>query len=153
MRLFVLGILLLLITQLYSNQSFQSLTVRDGLSDNQCTSLTEDGYGFIWVGTNEGLNRYDGYAPRIYRSNPFDSTALSGNRIFGTYTDKNGDLWVSTEKSLDKYNLGNDQFTRHETGTSPTYIAEDTLGQLWVATLSDGLNSCLLYTSPSPRDS
>ena len=83
MRLFRIGILLLLITQLYSSQSFQSLTVRDGLSDNQCTSLTEDGYGFIWVGTNEGLNRYDGYTPRIYRSNPFDSTALSGNRIFG----------------------------------------------------------------------
>ena len=140
MRLFRLVILPLLINQLYSSQSFQSLTVRDGLSDNQCTSLTEDGYGFIWVGTNEGLNRYDGYVPRIYRSNPFDSTALSGNRIFGTYTDNNGDLWVSTEKSLDKYNLGSDQFARHETGTSPTYIAEDTLGQLWVATLSDGLN-------------
>ena len=124
---------------LFSNHSFQNLTVRDGLSDDQCTSLSEDGHGFIWVGTNEGLNRYDGYSPQIYRSNPFDSTALSGNRIFGTYTDNNGDLWVSTEKSIDKYNLGNDQFKRHDTGTSPTFIVEDTLGYLWVATLSDGL--------------
>ena len=124
---------------LFSNHSFQNLTVRYGPSDDQCTSLSEDGHGFIWVGTNEGLNRYDGYSPRIYRSNPFDSTALSGNRIFGTYTDNNGDLWVSTEKSIDKYNLGNVQFKRHDTGTSPTFIVEDTLGYLWVATLSDGL--------------
>ena len=130
---------ILLCSFLFSNHSFQNLTVRGGLSDDQCTSVTEDGYGFIWIGTNEGLNRYDGYAPRIYRSNPFDTTALSGNRIFGTYTDNNGALWVSTEKSIDKYNLGNDQFKRHDTGTSPTYITEDTLGYLWVATLSDGL--------------
>ena len=130
---------ILLCSFLLSNHSFQNLNVRGGLSDDQCTSVTEDGYGFIWIGTNEGLNRYDGYAPRIYRSNPFDTTALSGNRIFGTHTDNNGALWVSTEKSIDKYNLGNDQFKRHDTGTSPTYITEDTLGYLWVATLSDGL--------------
>ena len=110
---------ILLCSFLFSNHSFQNLTVRGGLSDDQCTSVTEDGYGFIWIGTNEGLNRYDGYAPRIYRSNPFDTTALSGNRIFGTYTDNNGALWVSTEKSIDKYNLGNDQFKRHDTGNEP----------------------------------
>jgi ligand-binding sensor domain-containing protein len=131
--------LLLLCSLLFSGHSFQNLTVRGGLSDDQCTSIAEDGYGFIWVGTNEGLNRYDGYLPKIYRSNPFDTTALSGNRIFGTYTDNNGELWVSTEKSIDKYNLGRDEFRRHKTGTSPTFVAEDTLGKLWVATLSSGL--------------
>jgi ligand-binding sensor domain-containing protein/ribosomal protein L30E len=109
------------------------------LSDDQCTAIAEDGNGFIWVGTNEGLNRYDGYLPKIYRSNPFDATALSGNRIFGTYIDNNGELWVSTEKSIDKYNLGRDEFVRHQTVTSPTFVAEDTLGKLWVATLSSGL--------------
>ena len=131
--------LLLYCSCLFSNQGFQNLTVRGGLSDDQCTSIAQDGYGFIWVGTNEGLNRYDGYLPKIYRSNPFDTTALSGNRIFGTYTDNNGELWVSTEKSIDKYSLGRDEFRRHKTGTSPTFVAEDTLGKLWVATISSGL--------------
>ena len=131
--------LLTFFSLLFSNQSFQNITVKEGLSDNQCISVSDDGRGFIWVGTNEGLNRYDGYSPKIYRSNPFDTTALSGNRIFGTFRDSYGELWVSTEKSIDKYDFSKDKFKRHFTGTSPTFVVEDTLGKLWVATLGDGL--------------
>ena len=99
-----------LLTLVHANYNFENITVRDGISDDQCLSISKDKDGFIWVGTNEGLNRYDGYSPKIYRSNPFDSTALSGNRIFDTYTDKEGHLWVSTDKSLDKYIHGSNSF-------------------------------------------
>ena len=124
---------------LIADYNFENLTVRDGLSDDQCMSISSDGSGFIWIGTNEGLNRFDGYTPKIYRSNPFDSTALSGNKIFDTYTDKNGSLWISTDKSIDKYLHGSDSFKRFFTGTSPTYITEDNNENIWVATLSNGL--------------
>ena len=130
---------LLLSCYLIADYNFENLTVRDGLSDDQCMSISSDGSGFIWIGTNEGLNRFDGYTPKIYRSNPFDSTALSGNKIFDTYTDKNGSLWISTDKSIDKYLHGSDSFKRFFTGTSPTYITEDNNENIWVATLSNGL--------------
>ncbi len=124
---------------IFGSNSFQNITVRDGLSDDQCFTISKDKSGFIWVGTNEGLNRYDGYSPKIFRSNPFDSTALSGNRIFDTYTDQEGSLWISTDKSIDKYIHGGNKFKRFATGTSPTFIFEDEVGFLWVATLSNGL--------------
>ena len=130
---------LLLFSLLLAEYNFENITVRDGLSDNQCLSITSDKSGFLWIGTNEGLNRFDGYSPEIYRSNPFDSTALSGNKIFNTYTDKDGSLWVSTDKSIDKYLHGSNSFKRFFTGTSPTFATEDNSGNIWVATLSNGL--------------
>ena len=139
MIIIILKIFFSLLTLVHANYNFENITVRDGMSDDQCLSISRDKDGFIWVGTNEGLNRYDGYSPKIYRSNPFDSTALSGNRIFDTYTDKEGFLWVSTDKSLDKYMHGSNSFKRYPTGTSPTFITEDNIGNLWVATLSNGL--------------
>ena len=107
----------------FVNYNFENITVRDGLSDDQCLSISSDKSGFIWIGTNEGLNRFDGYSPKIYRSNPFDSTALSGNRIFDTYTDKEGYLWVSTDKSLDKYIHGSNSFKRYEFFTILPFVS------------------------------
>ena len=139
MKYLIYKIKLLFLSFLIADYNFENITVRDGLSDDQCLSISSDKSGFIWIGTNEGLNRFDGYSPKIYRSNPFDSTALSGNKIFDTYTDKDGDLWISTDKSIDKYLHGSDSFKRFFTGTSPTYITEDNNGNIWVATLSNGL--------------
>ena len=129
----------LLLSCLIADYNFENITVRDGLCDDQCLSISSDKSGFIWIGTNEGLNRFDGYSPKIYRSNPFDSTALSGNKIFDTYTDKDGYLWISTDKSIDKYLHGSNSFKRFSTGTSPTFVIEDNNGNIWVATLSNGL--------------
>ena len=105
---------------------FEIINTRDGLSDNEITSVTNDGRGFLWLGTKEGLNRYDGYGVTVYNSNPFDTTALSGNRIWDIYKDQDGDIWSLTDKSLDLYIYGINNFKRYST--------------------------CLLYTSPSPRD-
>ena len=120
---------------------FEIVNTRDGLSDNEITSVTNDGRGFIWLGTKEGLNRYDGYEVTVYNSNPFDTTALSGNRIWDIYKDHDGDIWSLTDKSLDLYIYGLNHFKRYGTGSKPTFVTQDHDGVLWVATESNGLFS------------
>ena len=120
---------------------FENITTRDGLSDNDISSINNDGRGFIWLGTNEGLNKFDGYGFQVYNSNPFDTTALSGNRIWDIYEDKSGDIWSSTDKSLDLYIYGNNAFHRFTTNSRPTFVTEDKEGLLWVATENNGLFS------------
>ena len=124
---------------LFGSKTFERLTVKEGLSENIVHSISDDERGFIWIGTDEGLNRYDGYDPVIYRSNPFDTTALSGNRVFGLFKDSDGNIWVSTDKSLDLYNYGKNTFRRHTTESKPTFVTEDTLGNLWVASKRSGI--------------
>ena len=129
---------------LFANQAtfqFEIINTRDGLSDNEITSVTNDGRGFIWLGTKEGLNRYDGYEVTVYNSNPFDTTALSGNRIWDIYKDQDGDIWSLTDMSLDLYVYGEDKFKRYGTGSKPTFVTQDLDGVLWVATESNGLFS------------
>tara|TARA_Y100001947_G_scaffold156792_1_gene165556 strand:+ start:2216 stop:5569 length:3354 start_codon:yes stop_codon:yes gene_type:complete len=121
------------------SKTFDRLTVREGLSENIVHSVADDKRGFIWIGTDEGLNRYDGYEPVIYRSNPFDTTALSGNRVFGLFKDSEGDIWASTDKSLDLYKYGKNTFRRHATESRPVFVTEDTLGNIWVASKQSGV--------------
>ena len=54
---------------------FEIITTRNGLSDNDIRAVTDDRHGFVWLATDEGFNRFDGYEVKIYNSNPFDTTA------------------------------------------------------------------------------
>ena len=132
-------IIYIILNKLIANINFEEVSVTDGLSDNYCNVVKEDGYGFFWIGTDEGLNRYDGYGTNIYRSNPYDNTALSGNRIHDIFKDSFGEIWVATDKSIDKYIYGKDIFHRFPTNSRPTFISEDKQGTLWVCTTKDGL--------------
>ncbi|MDP6593183.1 MAG: two-component regulator propeller domain-containing protein [Candidatus Marinimicrobia bacterium] len=118
---------------------FQRITNENGLSDNVIGSISDDNNGFVWLGTTEGLNRYDGYDVTVFSSNPFDSTALSGNRIWNLYKDSAGDLWAITDKGLDLYRYGKDSFTRYTTASRPVYVLEDRDGVLWAATKQSGV--------------
>ena len=77
--------LLLFLSPVYSQApdlKFDHLTVEDGLSSNTVYSILQDSQGFMWFGTSEGLNRYDGYTFKAYRHDPVDSTSISDNFIW-----------------------------------------------------------------------
>jgi ligand-binding sensor domain-containing protein len=83
------------------------------LSNLQVTDVLHDSRGFLWVGTEDGLNRFDGYEFRVYRHNPDDSASLLKNSIHSLFEDSRGVLWISTNNGgLHMYNREQDNFKR-----------------------------------------
>ena len=75
---------------------FHHLTVADGLSQNTISAILHDSRGFMWFGTQDGLNRYDGYEFRVFRHDRDDSNSLSANWIWSVDEDSSGHIWAST---------------------------------------------------------
>ena len=127
---------------------FEHLTVEEGLSQSSVLSICQDPQGFLWFGTYEGLNRYDGYRFKIYYHDVHDSTSLSQNVIRTIVTDSSGTLWVGTEDGLNRYDREKDLFVHYyHDPHDPNSIAHnrirhiyvDPSGLLWIST-DDGLS-------------
>lgn len=90
--------------------------------------------GFLWFGTKDGLNRFDGYTFKTYRNDPRVAGSIGSNFIHSLHEDKEGVLWVGTEKGLYSYNAALDRFTElPATKNLPvTEIATDGKGDLWL---------------------
>lgn len=74
----------------------QRYTVEDGLSQNLVLSMAEDKHGFLWFGTKDGLNRFDGYSFHTFRSDLNNPRSLSSNYISALLVDRTGTLWIGT---------------------------------------------------------
>jgi len=121
---------------------FEFISVEQGLSNAQITSITQDSRGFLWVGTINGLNKYDGYSFTVFKNDPTDSTSLAASPITFLKEDRFKVLWVSTESGgLNRFNRAKNNFTRftHDPnkpgslsgdGVGPVY--EDKHGTLWI---------------------
>lgn len=95
------------------NIRFNHLTIDEGLSQNTIACIAQDDRGFIWIGTQAGLNKYDGYNFTVYKTDIYDSNSLSENHILSICKDDRGFLWVGTEHGLNKYDPSGDTFTRY----------------------------------------
>lgn len=132
------------------NFSFSHYKVEDGLSQNTVHSIFQDSYGFMWFGTDNGLNKFDGSNFRIYRNNPNDSSSLCANMVTVIYEDRDRNLWVGNGyNGLNLFDRERESFSRFEKnlndstslgGNDIRTIYEDTKGCLWIGTSGGGLN-------------
>lgn len=86
----------------------------DKLSSGLITCICQDIYGYIWIGTEYGLNKFDGYRYTAYHHNRQDSTTISDNEIASLFVDKSGQLWVGGSKGLARYDYEHDNFHRYQ---------------------------------------
>lgn len=125
---------------------FDHLTVDDGLPDNSVRAITQDRFGFLWFGTQNGLVRYDGYKLTVFVPSLDDSTAFGGRTVQVLYQDRERDLWIGTflnglwHFDLDTETFAGYSFSRDERpgagGGRINGVCEDRYGRLWVSTLS-----------------
>ncbi len=126
-----------------TDYGFTRYSQEQGLSQGSVRSIEQDGSGFLWIATQDGLNRFDGYNFAIFNHNPFDSTSLTSNRITSVHADRDGNLWVGTAKGLNLMSPGSHAFRRFvnehgEPGTMAHNLVNclhrDRRGGLWVGT-------------------
>jgi ligand-binding sensor domain-containing protein/two-component sensor histidine kinase len=140
------------------NINLQQLGINEGLSQGMVNSAVIDHDGFIWVGTKDGLNRYDGRQVKVYRHNSQDSTSIADNFINELFVDQQGRLWIGTQsKGLDLYLKDSDDF-RHFREKSEELssdfigaILEDHLGNICVQTLDEEGFNIIHLGQPNDR--
>ncbi|MEL7121874.1 MAG: two-component regulator propeller domain-containing protein [Bacteroidota bacterium] len=150
-RLSHLMIVLLLLTHLSASAQdsfgFKYLNKKQGLSSDEIYSLEQDSEGFIWIGTETGLNRYDGYHFKRFYFDVNDPQSLSGNNISAILEDSKKRLWVSSFTGLNLMDKETGRFKRipfqDESGKSYSAnvvsIYEDQHNQIWITTEPQGL--------------
>ena len=106
----IFSILSILVSAQYPNITFQHLSVQDGLSRSYVKSIYQDSDGFLWFGTEDGLNKYDGYSFKVYKHNSRLENSLNNNNINIIYEDRQKNLWVGTRDGLNIYNRNKDEF-------------------------------------------
>ena len=143
----------------YSNLKFENLNTEEGLSSSTCLDVFQDSHGFLWFGTIDGLNKYNGYEFEIFRPILNDSTSISNNRINAIQEDKQENLWIGTNNGLNFYNRDTNLFTHISLYNQPlkfnnpkkiinTLLYDDVKNVIWVGT-SDGLVQLILNDDSS----
>lgn len=135
-------------TQAQNHINFHHITVDDGLSQSSVTCMLQDKKGFMWFGTQDGLNRYDGYNIKVFKNNPTDSASLINNFIFSLFEDSSGTLYVETQGGgFNRYDPLSESFNRlkkkniHLRGTKFNTVNaffEDSYGFQWTGGMSAG---------------
>src|SRR3954463_10427476 len=116
---------------------FEHLTSLTGLSQTRIAQIVQDDRGFLWFGTQHGVNRYDGYTFRAFTHDPERSDSLSGSFIQALFKDRSGAIWVGSDQSLDRFDPATESFAHyHLNAQDPTVyqITQDEEGTLWLAT-------------------
>ena len=111
---------------------FRHYQVEDGLSNNTVISILQDRDGFMWFGTKEGLNRFDGYQIKVFNLDDDYERSLTKDLIYSLYTDEHGTMWVGAQKGLYRYERERERFTRVIDTLRNVYnLQSDNKGLLW----------------------
>jgi signal transduction histidine kinase/ligand-binding sensor domain-containing protein len=126
MFLFLLGLSTLGFTQ---HLNFQQWSINDGLSQSVVNCVFQDSKGFIWIGTQNGLNRFDGYDFIYFLNDPADETTLCGNWVYDIVEDNRGLLWIGTKNGVCTYDREANVFEKITLqADSLTYFSEIVYG-------------------------
>ncbi|MFA7419209.1 MAG: two-component regulator propeller domain-containing protein [Melioribacteraceae bacterium] len=134
---------------LLSQEASEFITIDQGLSQNYIYSICQDKKGFLWIGTKDGLNRYDGNEFVCYRHNPADSTTLSENNVSIVFEDSHHRLWVGTNGGgLNLYDRTKESFVQIKSSADRTTLSSNYItcifesrdGFIWVGTTDGGFN-------------
>ncbi len=125
---------------------FSHITTDEGLSLSTVTSILQDRRGLMWFGTDDGLNKYDGYDFTIYRHDPNDPSSLVSNQIKSLYEDDEGNLWITTFSGVSLYDSNSDRFINYNIQNGYNLekldtwsIFKDSRGNFWLSTNDNGL--------------
>ena len=132
------------------NMLKQFLTVEEGLSHNEVTSIVQDNDGFIWIGTRGGLNRYDGYEFKVFNQVPGDSNSLVNPSIESLFVDSKGNIWIGTKSGgVSKFNPVSGTFKNFVSNYKKSNnilpanrvlsFFEDKKGRIWMGTWQNGV--------------
>ena len=121
---------------------FTHLSTEQGLSQSRVDHMLQDRRGFIWIGTYNGLNRYDGYRFKTYKPDPDDPHSLDGLFVSALFEDRSGALWIGTDQGLNRFDPATERFAHfradpdnpHDLSGFPEHITQDRDGMLWLAT-------------------
>lgn len=129
---------------------FEHLGINDGLSQSNVTCILQDSRGFMWFGTKDGINSYDGYRFTVYKNNVADTNSLSHNFIKSIVEDNKGNLWIGTYGGgVNQFDKNRKTFTHYTHNTQNansigdnfvTSLQFDKQGILWIGTQTGGLN-------------
>ena len=120
--------------------NFRQFTVTDGLSTNGVNYLCKDSRGFLWIGTKQGLQRFNGSSFINYRHFNNDSNSIVNDRITFITEDRKHDIWIATNSGISKFNYSNGKFINYRTGWNDSgkvsmgdlfWLLEDSRGRLW----------------------
>jgi PAS domain S-box-containing protein len=122
---------------------FTQLSTDEGLSQTRVIQIVQDDQGFMWFGSQYGLNRYDGYSFKVFKHEPGNPNSLSGVFISALFKDRSGPLWIGCDEFLDKFDPVTETFTHYRIHTESaqgetvpvTHISQDQAGILWLSTL------------------
>jgi ligand-binding sensor domain-containing protein len=121
---------------------FTRLSTEEGLSQTKVSQIVQDDQGFIWFGSQYGLNRHDGYKFKVFKYEPGRTNSLGGVYIYSLFKDRSGSLWIGCDEFLDKFDPVAETFTHYRIATRDaqgetvpvTQISQDHTGMLWLAT-------------------
>ena len=125
-----------------SQLRFKHYSINEGLSQNTVFSLLQDSDGMMWIGTEDGLNRFDGYEFTYFKHNLHEPNSISHNQVNALHEDSTGIIWIGTSDGLNLFDKHTEKFTRISTSASRsvasnefvTSIFEDSKRNLWITT-------------------